>query len=215
MVPSSAHWRSCMCPPPQEKKKPIASQHSLSSRDNRRLAMPEGCRRASTQLGTSICTFKVGTGGALLKPFKMTSSMLLVHVSEQTIRIRLHEGGMRDPPRLGGPTGLKFTNSMNASSHYHAPTAKPVMLVDVAGSITFAIVSPDSLTCVKYAQCESVPVLVFPDKNRGLWSPPAKPFPFWRHLCLSSVPVVTFIWAKAGEIDSHWFMLPNWTDRDR
>lgn len=35
------------------------------------------------------------------------------------------------------------------------------------------------------------------------------------YLCLSSVPVVTFIWAKAGEIDSHWFMPPNWTDGDR
>ena len=37
---------------------------------------------------------------------------------------------------------------------HHWPTAKPVMLNDVTGSITFTTASPDSFTPVTCAQCE-------------------------------------------------------------
>lgn len=50
---------------------------------------------------------------------------------------------------------------------------------------------------------------VWPCFHLYLWPPPTKPFPFLG-LPLRCT-VVTFICTKVGEIDSQWFMLPNWT----
>ena len=44
-----------------------------------------------------------GTGGALPEPYKTTSSRPHVHVSAQTVRNRLHEGGMRARRPQVGP----------------------------------------------------------------------------------------------------------------
>ena len=65
----------------------------------------------------------------------------------------------------------------NASPHYYWPTAKAVMLEDVAGRRTFSTASPDSVTSVTCAQCEpaliceehrapiaNLPILVFSGK---------------------------------------------------
>lgn len=50
-------------------------------------------RRSASTSRTGICSFvRGGTGGPLTEPYRTTSAY--VHVSEQIVRIRLHEGGI-------------------------------------------------------------------------------------------------------------------------
>lgn len=51
-----------------------------------------------------LCSCVCGeTGGALPEPYRMTSSGLIVHISDQTVRNRLRETGMKDWSPLVGP----------------------------------------------------------------------------------------------------------------